>query len=86
MPQSMLEQYIDIAKIVNDYGPLNAQDLASLLKIDLSSLKEHTNFLISQRILKEKNHGLTSTYIITKHGTKILKFFNVKPLIKVAAN
>ncbi len=86
MPHSTLKNYLDIAKTVNDNGPLNVYDLASFLKVNPSSLKERVNFLISQRVIGGKGHNSIPTYIITERGIEILKFFKVQPLIKVTTN
>ena len=83
MPPSKLKLYIEIAKTVNDHGPLSVYDLASFLKVNPSSLNEPVKFLNDQRIIREKSCNSIATYIITERGAGILKFFNVQPLIKV---
>ena len=86
MPSSTLKLYIEITKTFHEHGPLSVHDLASFLKVNPSSLNEPVKFLSAQRMIKEKNGNSISTYNITKRGTKILKFFNVQPLIKVTTN
>jgi predicted transcriptional regulator len=83
MPPSTLKLYIDIAKTLMKHGPLNTQDLSSSLKVNSSSLKERINFLINEKLIREKDRDSSVTYIITKRGTDILKFFNVQPSIKI---
>ena len=86
MPPSTLKLYIDIAKTLMKCGPLNIQDLSSSLKINSSSLTEPMNFLVDQRLIREKDNHSIVTYTITKRGTEILEFFKIQPLIKVTVN
>lgn len=83
MPPSTLKLYIDIAKTLMKHGPLTTQDLSLSLKVNTSSLKERINFLINEKLIKEKDRDSSATYIITKRGTEILKFFNAQPSIKI---
>lgn len=84
MPPSTLKLYIEIAKTLNEHGPLSLQKLASFLKVNSSTLNEPLKFFSAQKMIKEKSSNSVVTYIITKRGTIILRFFNVQPLIKVA--
>ncbi len=86
MPPSTLKLYIDIAKTLMKCGPSNIQDLSSSLKVNPSSLTERMNFLVDQRLIREKDSNSIVTYAITRRGTEILKFFNIPPLIKVTVN
>jgi hypothetical protein len=86
MPPSTLKLYIEIAKTLNEYGPLSVHDLESFLKVNSSTLNKPIKFFCAQRMIKEKSSNLITTYIITKRGIEILKFFKVQPLIKVANN
>jgi len=83
MRPSMLKLYIEIAKTLNEQGPLSVHDLASFLKVNPSSLNEPVKFFIEQSMIREKSRNSIVTYIITKRGIEILRFFNVQPLIKV---
>ena len=83
MRPSMLKLYIEIAKTLNEQGPLSVHDLASFLKVNPSSLNEPVKFFIEQSMIREKSRNSIVTYIITKRGIEILRFFNVQSLIKV---
>jgi len=83
MPPKTLKLYIEIAKTLNDHGPLSVHDLASFLKVNPSTLNEPVKFFNAQKLIKEKSRNSIVTYIITERGTELLKFFNVQPLIKV---
>ncbi len=82
MPCSKLKLYIDIIKTLAEHGPLSIRELASFLKVEPSSLKEPVNFFTDQAMIKEKGIDSIVTYITTKRGTEILRFFKIQPLIK----
>jgi hypothetical protein len=86
MPQSLLKRYIEIVKTLSERGPLNICELAILLKRNPSSLNRPVTFLRIQKMIREQSSDSVGTYIITKRGTKILKFFNVQPLIKLSVD
>ncbi len=83
MSPSKLKLYIEIAKTLNEHGPLGVRELASFLKVHPHSLNEPVKFFIEQKVIKEKSVNPTLTYKVTKRGIEILKFFNVQPLLKV---
>ncbi len=83
MPPAPLKLYIDIVKTLMDHGPLNIRELKSFLKVDTSSLKEYTSFLADQGIIREKAENPIATYIITKRGSEILKFFKIQTSIEM---
>ena len=86
MPPSKLTLYVEIAKTLNQNGPLTVHELASLLKVNPSSLNEPVKFFSAQKMIREKSGNSIVTYIITKRGIGLLKFFKVLPLIKVASD
>ena len=82
MPYSTLKLYIDIIKTLTEHGPLSMLELASFLKVKPSSLKGPINFFIDQAMIREKDSNTIVTYVTTKRGAEILKFFKIQPLIK----
>jgi predicted transcriptional regulator len=80
MRHSKLKLYVDIARAVTESGPLNLDQITTILKVDSTSIKEHLHFLVSQGMIKEER----TTYRIAPSGTKVLKFFKVQPAIKTA--
>jgi predicted transcriptional regulator len=86
LPRSMLNLYVEIAKALIDKGPLSISELALVLNVDQSSLKERLNFLISNDMIGKKNDKTILTYNIKKRGKSILGFFKIQPLIKITTD
>ncbi len=83
MPPAPLKLYIDIVKTLMDHGPLNIRGLKSFLKVDMPSLKEHVSFLADQGIVREEAENPIATYIITKRGSELLKFFKIQTSLEM---
>ncbi len=83
MPATSLKLYIDIIKTLMEHGPLSIRELKPFLKVDMVSLKEHMSFLADQGIIREKAGNLIATYVITKRGSEILKFFKIQTSIEM---
>lgn len=83
MPASPLKMYLDITKSVMESGPLSLDQIAALLKVDASILKIKVNFLVNEKMIKEKNNNPNVTYAIATKGIRVLKFFRIEPRIKI---
>ncbi len=86
MPYSRIKLYIDIIKTLTEHGPLSINELAEFLKVKPPSLKEPIEFFTGQAMIREKESVANMTYVTTKRGTEILRFFNLQPLIKTKIN
>ncbi len=84
MPKSLLKHCIEIVKTLTEHGPLNINELSLLLRLNPSSLNKSVKLLSNQKMIREQSIDSVVTYKITKRATKILKFFNVQPLIKLS--
>ncbi len=84
MPKGLLKRCIEIIKALTEQGPLNISELSLLLRLNPSTLNKSVKLLGNQKMIREHSIDSVVTYTITKRGTKILKFFNVQPLMKLS--
>jgi predicted transcriptional regulator len=82
MPYSTLKLYIDIITTLTERGPLSVHELALFLKVKPALLNGPIKFFSDQAIIREKESNSIVTYVATKRGSEILKFFKIQPLIK----
>ena len=82
MPCSMLKLYIDLITTLTERGPLSVHELALFLKVKPLLLRGPIDFFTDQGIIREKEGNSIVTYVATKRGSEILKFFKIQPLIK----
>jgi predicted transcriptional regulator len=83
MTRTKFEEYIDIARILAQKGPLNLAQIAAITNIEEAQLQQLLNFLIEQEIVKEKPYSKTALYTTSYRGIKILKFFRIENSIEL---
>jgi predicted transcriptional regulator len=76
MPQSILETYIDLLKVLAHEGPLKRTNLMNKVKINLSTLQQFLNFSTKEKLVEE----LTSNkdrelFAVTQKGITVLNYF-----------
>ena len=80
MPASLLMQYVEITQLLNEYGPQTINQMSSSLRnLNPIVLKQALDFLSETKIINGKTTSANLTYVITKHGFRVLAFFKVKP-------
>jgi DeoR/GlpR family transcriptional regulator of sugar metabolism len=71
-----LQKYLEIIRILIVNGPLDLEQMETLLGINKISLNKDVDFLEEQNIIK-RTRGLNglSTYVATPLGIRIAKYF-----------
>ncbi len=73
---SKLELYIDILRVLEKKGPLEASQINFEENQCATALKGQLEFLIQQGLIEEQTVGKNSTvYSNTSRGTSVIKFF-----------
>lgn len=76
MRRSMLEQYIDVLKVLTHEGPLKVTHVMYKANLNGNSVKESLKFLIKQGLVEERLAGKQVTvYAVTQRGITVLKYF-----------
>ena len=80
MPNSLLMQYIEIIKLLMEFGPQTMNQMSSFFGNHNTVDLEHVlDFLSESKIITRKSTGANLSYAITDRGIGILTFFNVNP-------
>jgi len=81
MPISLLSQYIEIAKLLMEYGPQSISQIKSLMEnFNPTNIEQVLDFLSKNKIITQKITGANRSYAIAERGIALLDFFRVKPL------
>jgi hypothetical protein len=80
MPTSKLKQYVDITKLLMEYGPQTISQIRSVLKNqNPDSLKHDLDFLSENKILTKGPTEENLSYAIGERGFGLLTYFKIKP-------
>jgi hypothetical protein len=80
MPTNLLNQYIEIAKLLMEYGPHTTEQINSSFKnLDPTSLKRSLDFFTKNKMISQQTQGAISRYTLTERGVGVLSFFKIVP-------
>ena len=80
MPTSKLMQYVDITKLLMEFGPQTISQISSVLRNQTpDSLKRDLDFLSENKIVTQEPTGENLSYAIGERGVGLLTYFKIKP-------
>ncbi len=73
---SKLEMYVDILRVLEQKGPLEASQINLEKNHNATTMKGQLEFLIQQGLIEEQTIGKNNVvYSNTPRGTSVIKFF-----------
>jgi hypothetical protein len=80
MPTSLLTQYIEITKLLMEYGPQTISQISSFFRnLNSADLERVLDFLSESKIITRESTDVNLRYAVTERGIGVLTFFKVKP-------
>ncbi len=78
MAGTKLEICLSILSILFKHSKLSLNEIVAFLNLDSKRLNNDLRFLLDQGLIQEEKIFSNSSYSVTDHGARVLRFFNIE--------